>query len=340
MTGDRPSVERRATIADVAAVAGVSPALVSIVIRGVPGASAATRQRVLAVAEGLGYRPDQRARMLRRQRSRLLGVSFEVQQAFHGDLVEGIYTAAQEAGYEVVLSAVAPSRSEERAAQTLLDDRCEAMILLGPRVPVATLGRWASRMPLVVVGRSVRHPGVDTVRSADDKGMSLAVGHLVAAGHSRIAHVDGASAPGSAERRRSFAGAMGRHALADQARVVPGGPTEEYGAAATRTLLAQGIAPTAVVAYNDRCALGVLDTLHRNGRQVPQDVSVIGWDDSRLAALSYVDLTTVGQNPGRLARLAVARIAGRLDGTRIGPREQVIPPELVLRSSTGPPPRT
>ena len=331
--------DRRPRIADVAAAAGVSPALVSIVIRAVPGASAATRERVLAIADELGYRPDQRARMLRRQRSRLLGVSFEVRQPFHGDLVEGLYAAAEDAGYEVVLSAVAPSRDEERAAQTLLDNRCEAMILLGPSAPTAVLGRWAARMPVVVVARSVRHPDVDTVRSADGRGMAIAIEHLAASGHRRITHVDGGRAPGAADRRRSFTTAMTRHGLTPGARLMPGGPTEEDGAAAARALLTEGNRPTAVVAFNDRCALGVLETLQRNHLSVPTDISVIGWDDSRLAALSYVDLTSVGQNSTELARLAVARAVARLEGSVIGAREQVLTPNLVLRSSTGPAPR-
>src|SRR3954452_12940701 len=91
--------ERRPTLADVAAAAGVSVALVSIVMRDAPGASAGTRQRVRQVADELGYRPDQRARLLRQQHSRLLGVTFELEQAFHGEVVQGLYVAAEAAGY-------------------------------------------------------------------------------------------------------------------------------------------------------------------------------------------------------------------------------------------------
>ena len=95
--------------------------MVSIIMRDAPGAGAATRERVRKVADDLGYRPDQRARLLRQQRSRLLGVTFEVEQAFHGDLVEGIYAAAEPAGYDVVLSAIAPTRPEARAIDAVLD---------------------------------------------------------------------------------------------------------------------------------------------------------------------------------------------------------------------------
>ena len=326
--------ERRPTLADVAARAGVSTALVSIVVRDAPGASAATRERVRRAAEEIGYRPDSRARLLRSSRSRLLGVVFGVQEAFHGDLVSGLYAAAERAGYEVALSAVTPGRDEQRAVDSLLQDRCEALVLLGPRSPAATLVDLAARLPVVVVTRPVRSTTVDVVRTADDEGMRLAVDHLVTLGHRDVVHVDGGRAPGAAERRRGYREAMQRHGL--PARLVAGGLTEDDGAAAARRLL-EGPLPGAVTVFNDRCALGVLDVLRRAGRTVPGEVSVVGYDDSRIARLSSVDLTSVAQDVDRLTTLAVGRAVARLDGTPVDRRELVVPPRLVVRSSTAPP---
>src|ERR671921_1573425 len=133
MTEGSPARGRRTTLADVAARAGVSVPLVSIVMRGAPGASAATRERVRRAADELGYRPDSRARLLRSARSRLLGVVFGVQHAFHGDLLSGLYDAAGAVGYELALSAVTPGRDEQHAVAGLLRDRCEALVLLGPQ---------------------------------------------------------------------------------------------------------------------------------------------------------------------------------------------------------------
>ena len=330
----QPGPERRPTLADVAARAGVSTALVSIVMRDAPGASAATRERVRRAAGEIGYRPDSRARLLRSSRSRLLGVVFGVQEAFHGDLVSGLYAAAERAGYEVALSAVTPGRDERRAVDSLLQDRCEALVLLGPRSPAATLVDLAARLPVVVVTRPVRSTTVDVVRTADDEGMRLAVDHLVALGHRDVVHVDGGRAPGAAERRRGYREALQRHGL--PARVVGGGLTEDDGAAAARRLL-DGPLPGAVTVFNDRCALGVLDVLRRAGRTVPGDVSVVGYDDSRIARLSSVDLTSVAQDVDRLTTLAVGRALARLDGTPVDRRELVVPPRLVVRSSTAPP---
>jgi DNA-binding LacI/PurR family transcriptional regulator len=331
-----PGRDRRPTLADVATRAGVSTALVSIVIRGAPGASAESRQRVLRAADELGYRPDTRARLLRSSRSRLLGVVFGVQHAFHGDLVSGLYQAADRVGYELALSAVTPARDEPRAVRSLLQDRCEALILLGPQAPTSYLADLAARLPMVVVARGVRHRAIDVVRTADDEGLHQAVDHLVAVGHRRIAHIDGGRAPGAADRRRGYRQAMRRHGLDAGARILPGGLTEDDGAAAARALLDTPIGqrPTAVIVFNDRCATGVLDVLYRAGLTVPGDISVIGYDDSRLARLSHIDLTTVAQDAEQMTTLAVTRAIDRLNGTPVDHRELVIPPHLVVRGTT------
>jgi DNA-binding LacI/PurR family transcriptional regulator len=326
---------RRTTLADVAKQAGVSIALVSLVMREAPGASPASREKVFRVARELGYVPDSRARTLRQGRSQLLGVMFGVQQPFQADLVEGIYAAAEVAGYDVVLSAVTDTRGEDRAIRTLLADRCEALILLGPRSPRAWLAEVAHRLPSIVVTRTVRHPDIDVIRTADAQGIGLAVDHLVSLGHTQIAHIDGGSAPGAEQRRRGFRTAMQRHGLAPQ--LVSGGHSERDGADATERLLAGPHPPTGILAFNDRCATGVLDTLHRAGVRVPGDVSVVGFDDIHLAGFSHIDLTTVRQDAPLMARLAVERAIGRIGSPPVAAgRDTVVSPTLVVRGTSGP----
>ncbi|MFG2780451.1 LacI family DNA-binding transcriptional regulator [Streptomyces prunicolor] len=330
---------KRPTLAHVAARAGVSVALVSIVMRGAYGASATTRERVLKAAEEIGYRPDTRARVLRSNRSRLLGVQFGLRHPFHTDLVEGIYAAAEPAGYQVALSAVAGTRGERQAVEALLADRCEALVLLGPEVPAARLAHLATQVPVVSVARRLRPipPAVDVVRTADDEGARQAVDHLVALGHRAIAHIDGGKAPGAADRRRGYRTAMHRHGLDDHVRVLPGGLTEDDGARAARTLLAEKTRPSSVLAFNDRCATGVLDTFLRAGVSVPGEISVVGFDDTSLSRLAHIDLTTVAQDVPRLAELAVGRAIARLDGEAVPDGESVVPPHLVVRGTTAPP---
>ena len=135
-------MQHRPTLEDVARHAGVSRALVSIVMRDVPGASDETRARVRRAADEIGYRPDPRARRLRQLRTKLLGVTFAAGQEFHAELVDGVYAAADEFGYEVVLSGVTRHHDEQRAVRTLLDDRCEAVLLLGPELPAGGYAAW------------------------------------------------------------------------------------------------------------------------------------------------------------------------------------------------------
>lgn len=328
-------------MADVAARAGVSRTLVSFVLDGKPGASDDTRLRVLAAAEELGYRPDSAARLLARGRSRTLGVLVDVRQLFEAELVTGIYPAAEARGYEVLLSANLADREESVPINALISHRCGALILLGPNSGVDYLRTLSQRVPVVVVGRRLPHdgghPGLATVRTDDATGIRQAVDYLVELGHRAICHVDGGTDPGSADRRRAYRAAMRAHGLADHARVIPGAHNEEAGAAAARKLLAAGELPTAVLAGNDRCALGLLDVFTRSGVAVPEQLSLIGFDDSRLSDNPRIDLTTVHQDAPTLARHAVRSAVAMLEQTATTSTDDVSEPTLVVRGTTGAP---
>lgn len=316
-------------MADVARVAGVSPALVSIVLRGVPGASEETRARVTAIADDIGYVPDRRAQKLRQHASRLLGVTFDLHQPFHGDLVEHLYQAAARRGYDVTLSATAPTRSDEAAFRSLVTERCEGAILLGAISGTDAVAALRASMPTVSVMNRTGADGVGVVRSDDVAGAALAVDHLVELGHTRIAHIDGGDAPGAADRRQGFLDAMTAHGLSPI--VHPGGPTETDGAEAIRRLLTDG-APSAVCAFNDRCASGVLDHLARAGVAVPEALAVVGYDNSRLARITHGGLTSISQDAPALADAAVDAALRQIRGEP--PVDTVLRPHLVRRATT------
>jgi DNA-binding LacI/PurR family transcriptional regulator len=329
---------RRPRLQNVAAEAGVSPATVSMVLRGLPGPSAATRERVLKTAALLGYRPDRAASVLASRRSRLIGVMMDISNTFHAQLVQDVHEAAERHGYDLVLSTVTRNRDEKRAVETLLDSRCEALVLLGPESAAEQLAALDRQLPVVVVGRPVPSAGVDVIRAADDEGVAQAVDHLVGLGHRRITYVDGGDDPIAALRSRSYQLSMSRHHLDDLLRVIAGGRTEAAGAQAARTILESGPQPTAVLAFNDRCAMGLLDTLIRAGIDVPAAISIVGYDDSPVARLAHIDLTTVSQRSQELTEHAVTALIERLDGNRTDHREVVLPPQLVIRGTTAPPP--
>jgi DNA-binding LacI/PurR family transcriptional regulator len=333
---------RRPTMADVAAAAGVSRALVSIVIRGSEGASDATRQHVLQVARDLGYRPDTRARLLRSSRTRLIGVVFNVTEPYHAELVELLYEAAAAEKYAITLSAAGPRRGEREAFESLLDLGVEAAIIIAPSSPAAELA--ALPVPAVSMLRTLGGGAMSSVSTDEAAGIRLALDHLRGLGHRRIAHLDGGTAVGSAARRDAYLAWMAD--AGEPALVLPGGPLESDGSTAAAALLeamgrpapgsaqaghggtATGApgAPTAVVVFNDRSALGALDTFRRAGLNVPAELSVVGYDNSRMARLEHINLTSIGQDGPALAAAAVRSAAARISGA--APEDVVIPPWL------------
>ncbi len=328
-------MDQRPRLEDVAARVGVSTASVSLVLRNAPGPSAETRERVLAAAAELGYRADRAASLLARRRRHLIGVLLDVRNPFHAELVEEIQVAATRAGYEVVLATLTREHDERRAIETLLDFRSEALLLLGPEASGAELDRLAAQVPCVVVGVRADGTQADAVRSADDVGVDAILNHLIGLGHTEIAFVDGGRGPVAAVRRRGYRRAMRRAGLTP--RVVAGDHTEQGGIRAGRLLAAAADRPTAVVGSNDRLAVGLMDAFLRAGVDVPGDVSVAGYDDSSLARLAHIDLTSVNQDPAGQAHNAVLAAVSRLDEGRTLRSEIVLVPRLIVRSSTAAP---
>lgn len=339
-----PSVEpgKPPTMEDVATRAGVSRALVSIVFRGLPGASPENRERVRRAAAELGFRPDRRASLLGSKRTNLLGVAFGVGHEFHADLITALYQSAAEHRLELVLSGVTERRTEQQAIAELLDFRCDAVLVLGPTLSATELTAYGSGTPVVVLARAVAAPGIDVVRTDDELGARLATEHLLNLGHRSIVHLDGRRAPGAAERRRGFRQSMRSAGLGDRAELWPAGLTEADGVhAAGRFLAEHSGRPTAVFAFNDRCAIGFLQTVRDAGVRVPDDLSLVGYDDSRLAHASWTRLTTVGQDTAALAEGAVTTALARISPDRApaaGPGGPfLVGPSLVIRSTTGRP---
>jgi LacI family transcriptional regulator len=316
---------------DVADHVGVSKALVSMVFRRVQGPSAETRQRVLDAAKKLGYRPNRSAALLSLRRSHLIGVMANIRNTFHAELVEYIVGEADRFGYEVVLGGVTPTHGEPAVVETLLDFRCEALILLGPEFDDTKLTGLAARAPVVVVGRRTSCQAVDVVRTADARGIGAIVDHLVSLGHRRITHLSGGDGSIAADRKTGYVRAMKRHGLSDEIDIIDGDFTEGAGITAARALLARRTRPTAVCAANDRCAIGLLDELRRAGLDIPGDIAVTGYDDSLLAQLTHIDLTTASQEPHQQAVEAVKAVVERLDEQRSERRNVVLQPKLIVR---------
>jgi len=329
---------RRPTMRDVARAAGVSQSLVSIVFRGVPGAGEQTRRRVLEAADRLGYVRDESARSLRAREATTLGVCFQARGPFHHELLDGLYVATADTTHHLVLSATSDDRGESEAIQDLLSYRCGALILLGSLLGDDELADLARTVPVVTVARRSEASEVDWVASDDAQGMQELLGHLKGLGHTDIAFLSCPEAAGGVDRLRAFEAAAGSQGLEACVRVLPGGMTEQAGAAVAEDLLAAGDLPTAVVGFNDRAALGVIDVFIRRGVRIPADVSVVGFDDSEIASRDPIRMTSVHQDPAGLARFAAERAIQRLSaaGPATQARGTLLPTSLVVRTTTGP----
>jgi DNA-binding LacI/PurR family transcriptional regulator len=324
---------------DVADRAGVSRARVSLVMRDSPRVSERSRAAVLAAAAELRYRPNLMARNLASRRTMTIGlVLSDLHNPFYAETTDGIHRAATEAGYRIVINTGLRSvAGEQDAVDTFLQLRTDGVIMVGPWLPDCRLERLARETSLVVVGRTPETDGFDTVNVDDRLGARLVVDHLVGLGHARIAHIDGGGGAGAAQRKAGYEAAMVDHGLAEHRRVVAGEFTEAAGVRGVEELLADGLRPTAIFAANDLMATGALDQLEGVGLRVPEDVSLVGFDNTALAALRHIGLTTVNQPSEILGRLAAQCLIERLDGGRVDPVHHVLAPALVRRATSASP---
>ncbi len=324
---------------DVADRAGVSRALVSLVMRNSPKVSDQRRDAVLLAAAELGYRPNASARSLAQQQTKTIGVVLnDLHNTFFADVVDGIHDAAVEAGYRLLLgTAWRQDADEQWAVEQFLEYRVDGVVVLGPRMDdelFETMGRAA---PIVSIGRRV--DAVDSVVNDDKAGGDLVASHLLDLGHRRIVHIDGGTGGGAKQRKAGFAAALERSGA--ELRVFPGDYSEGPAAVAVDQLLREasnGLAPlpTAIFAANDLSAIAALDRLKTAGVDVPGHVSVVGYDDTSMAALSYIQLSTINQPRYEMGKLGFASVLARIATPKLEPVAHVLEPQLVARGTSGP----
>ncbi|MBF9069026.1 LacI family DNA-binding transcriptional regulator [Streptacidiphilus sp. NEAU-YB345] len=335
-------------MADVAALAGVSHQTVSRVLNDRPNVRPATRERVLAAVRELDYRPNAAARMLVTRRSQTLGViSFDSTLYGPAQMLHGIEQAARGAGYFVSIASLRHQdvRSVREAVDRLRDQAVEGIAVIASQTStVAALARHIGAVPMVTVGATApgRLPGAGVDNNV---GAEAAVRHLLDLGHATVHHVAG---PG--DWLEANAREQGwRTALEARSRPVPDSLAGDW---SSRSGYEAGLrlrhdpSVTAIFCANDHMALGVLRALHEIGRRVPEDVSVVGFDDIPEAAFLSPPLTTVRQDFGELGRRGLGLLVHHVEvsapgrgRTTVDHRQTaIVAPELVLRASSGRPP--
>jgi len=333
---------RRPTINDVAARAGVSKSLVSLAIRGSDKVSDDSRALILQAAEELGYRPNAAARNLADRRSHTIGVLLhDLHNPIFAEVLDGVQEVVRAQGYRMMLVTGHgdPGREASELA-TLLEFQVEGLILISHRLDPRLARRVARERPVVIVTRQdITGPGITTVCTDDQLGARTAVEHLISLGHTRIAHISGGGNQIARDREIGYRAAMTAAGLAHAIHIESGDFTESSGKTAAMAVLASRPETTSMFVANDLSAIGALVATQESGRDVPGDVSIVGYDGMALAALGSLNLTTMAQPFAAMGRDAAERLFRRIESpkARLAPSQVVS--ELLPRGTTGPPPK-
>jgi LacI family transcriptional regulator len=324
----------------VARLANVSIATVSRTINHIPTVNPKLAKRVREVIKELDYFPNTQARSLVSGRSRLLGlIVSEITNPFFPELIQGFEDVAVEHGYEILIGSTNydPERMK-RCIRRMVERKAEGVAVMTFGIEEPLLEQLADRhVPLVFVDVGPEQPGISLLHVDYHHGIRQGVQHLAALGHRDIAFVTGPLRLHSAQSRlTAFRRSVEECGITvDPTHIIEGDHTMEGGMAAAENLLANTKLPTAVMCSNDVTAIGVLHEAYRAGLRVPDDLSVIGFDNIHMTQMTIPPLTTIEMSCFELAKAAVMALRAYVEGTPAPKREYHIVTQLVVRESTG-----
>ncbi len=326
-------------IRTVAERANVSIATVSRTINHVPTVNAKMAKRVWEAIRELNYFPNTQARALVSGRTRLLGlIVSEITNPFFPELIQGFEDIAVENGYEILVSSTNyDPRRMNLCIRRMLERKAEGVAVMTFGIEEPMLEQLAERnIPLVFVDQGPDRPGISLLKVDYHHGIRQGVQHLAALGHRNIAFISGPMRLHSAQSRlAAFSKSLTECGIAiNQDWIVEGDHTLEGGIVATEKLLSGARLPTAVMCSNDMTAIGVLHKAYRAGLRVPDDLSVIGFDDIHITQVMIPPLTSIQMSRTELARAAVNALRAHVENTTHH-REYKIDTRLVVRESTG-----
>jgi LacI family transcriptional regulator len=328
-------------LSEVAKLAGVSPITASRAIRGVGYVSQAARARILEAAASLNYTPDMLARRMRGDKSNLIGVFVNnYGSVVLHEIIRTISNHARPRGYDLIIFNAERFDGPGRAATSeMLSKLCDGMLLVLPTGGDAFLDVVNERrFPCVVMNFEAQEMAVPVITVENRVGAQVAVEHLLALGHRRIGFIAGTAGTGqSAERFKGYSDALAGAGIAvDPSLCVEGAFNQTNGYAATEKLMALATPPTAIFAANDEMAIGAMEAIKSVGLAVPDDVSVMGFDDIPTSNYVFPKLTTMRPPYDAMAERAVSEVLALIQGSEITPAKIRYPMELVARNSTAP----
>ena len=332
MDGTAPSRTPRATIDDVARAAGVAPSTVSRAFSRPGRVSFETSERIHRIAAELGYRTSSLARALPTGPTSMIALAIsDITNPFYNEIIRGAQVAASEAGYTILLADTQESGANERKALERAAATVEGIVLASTRMSDSAIRMTAKQRPVIVLNRAVSD--VPCVITDNPRGTRRAVEHLAELGHRRITYLAGPEASWADGTRWRSVRESAMELELHVRRVGPMPPTVAGGARAAAEFADN---PTsAVIAYNDLVAIGAIRALTAMGARIPQDVSVVGFDNIFAAELVTPPLTTVAAPLGAMGRTAVSNLLAIVRGAR--PRAQApvsLPCRLIVRQST------
>ncbi len=334
---------RRITLQQIAHALEISTATVSLALRDNPVIAKSTRIAVKNTARHMGYVHNRGAAALRSARTNIVAVAFhDITNPFFAEMLAAIDEAVRATGRTILLGTCGEDRERQQGVLASLREYHPDGIIVCPVTAstgheMETLAE--SGIPIVQVSREVTGAGIDFVGADDALGTRVAIDHLAALGHRRIAMVGGTEKTSTGRARHSsYRDALLAHGLeADPDLLVSGAGSREMGSRALDQLLALESPPTGVICYNDLTAFGVMHGLRRRGLVPGEDISVVGCDDVLEAGQCYPALTTVSNRHVETARLAATRLIERLSGEAAELVRIVLEPRLVVRGTTAAP---
>lgn len=303
-----------------------------------PGVSRETRERILKLAAEMGYVANRSAQKLSGGRSRVIGLlAADLNNPFISALVSGAVQAASVAGNEVLIySLVGNDQRPTANVLQLLQQFTDGVIAVLPYQFGFVEGLAAARLPVITIDHHREHAEFPSIAADSYGGARSAMQHLAELGHRRIAFITGEEQLGSAQdRHRAYDDAVAIHRLeSDPALVLRGDHTARGGREAAQKLIKMKVLPTAVFASNDLSAIGAMSALQAAGLRVPDDISIIGFDDLPAASQVHPALTTVRQPIAEMGRAAVNTLLASIAGLEVATPQVTLPTELVVREST------
>ncbi|HVV20389.1 MAG TPA: LacI family DNA-binding transcriptional regulator [Pseudonocardiaceae bacterium] len=324
------------TIRDVARQAQVSVATVSRALSAPHQVNQLTRERVLAVAAELGYRPSPAARSLITGKTGNIGIVVpDLGNPFFTDVLKSVQSRARQTGYAVLVGDCDEDPAAEEELVRMMAKQVDGVLLCSPGIKDGQISQLAEETSLTLLNRRVRGIGATLMDSAG--GMRDVVEHLAALGHRRCAYLNGPrSSWSNRERRRGLRAAAQQHGV-EVVELGPFPPRYDGGVRAADLAVAADV--TAVIAYNDIMALGLLARLRDRGIDVPGDLSVTGFDDLVYAAMCAPPLTTVAMPLEAAGRVAVDQLLGQFADGGAAVTQLELPTHLIVRSTTSTPPK-